>query len=263
MRRKVLIITLLSLIMFAATDCKLGLKISNVAKRFNTGKIITNTAKYWNRFSMIKHYGEKTKTVCAYYCQNLNKQFKLAKRNGITIVKRNTILKEAKRFRESCSPDLQFVSSYDVLTNRIMEQKLGLQPSAPILYSNMVKLGLPETIAKTEYDQFELQKTIFQRVNAHHIVSGNSPAAQKSREIFAKYGLDINDGRNGILLPNNKANFARGSKHGTSTVDYDNEVYDRIKYSTSQEDLVEALDEIKQDLYEGKLPILRNHEVID
>ena len=269
MKKKICIFTLLSLLMVTAIDCKNSkplIKISHVAERIWRGKVIGNIVKYSTKcgqlFDFLKKSGEPTRKFCAQLCDNASKKFKLAKRQLTTLANKSTILKEAANFRANGSWSLQFVKSNDIPTEQIFKQTIGKEAKASTLYNNMVKLGLPEDIAKTEYNVFKLQLTSFRRTQAHHIVSGNSAAAKESRAILDKFGIDINDGRNGILLPNNKAHFAKGSKHGTSTVEYDNAVYERIKNCSTKEELLNKLDEIKNDLYNGVLPIIKQHEFI-
>lgn len=267
MRRKIFIFMLLSALMFAATDCKLGLKVSKVAKRVLSGKVISNATKYASKsgvlfIKFVKDSGKKTGDVCATFGQNVAKRYKVVKRQVITVASKSKILKAAADFRKNGTWNLQYVKSNDIPLDKISVQKLGKEAVASILYDNMVTLGLPEDIAKTEYNVFQLQKTLFRRTQAHHIISGKSPAAEESRKILKKFGIDINDGRNGILLPNNKAHFAKGSKHGTSTTEYDKTVYGRIKDCSTKEELLDKLDEIKNDLYNGVLPIIKQHEFI-
>lgn len=260
---------LLSLLMFAAADCKNGkpiVKISQVADRLLTGKCIRNIGKYSPKLghfvTYVKEMGKASKELCYDLGQNVAKRYKVAKRQVITLASKSKILKAAAEFRKNGTWNLQYVKSNAIPLEKISEQKLGKDPVASILYDNMLTLGLPEDIANEEYNVFKLQKTLFRRTQAHHIISGNSPAAEESRTLLKKFGIDINDGRNGILLPNNKAHFAKGSKHGTSTTEYDKAVYERIKNCSTKEDLLNKLDEIKSDLYNGVLPIIKQHEFI-
>ncbi|MBQ4408475.1 MAG: AHH domain-containing protein [Bacteroidales bacterium] len=270
MNKRLFLFMLLTLLMFVASDCKNGkalVRLSKVTERLLSGKCIGNIAKYSTKFghfvTYVKEIGKGSKEVCYDLGHNVAKRYKVVKRQVITIASKSKILKAAAEFRQNGTWSLQYVKSNDIPLDKISKQKLGNKAVAGILYDNMVTLGLPEDIAKTEYNVFQLQKTLFRRTQAHHIISGNSPAADESRILLKKFGIDINDGRNGILLPNNKAHFAKGSKHGTSTTEYDKAVYERIKNCSTKEELLKTLDEIKNDLYNGVLPIIKQHEFIN
>lgn len=98
---------------------------------------------------------------------------------------------------------------------------------------------------------------------AHHVVAGNSPAAEKSREILAKTGVGINDPRNGVWLPTSNKSIFKGVKHGRHTKDYDEEVYRRLKeavdkFGYDEDKIMDVLDDIKKELLNGDLELLRN-----
>lgn len=90
---------------------------------------------------------------------------------------------------------------------------------------------------------------------AHHIVEGNDVSATKSREILSKLEVGINDPENGILLPENPdTSIYKGVVHKTShTKEYSDYVYNKIKDCSTREELVSKLNEIKYELYKGKL----------
>ena len=266
MRRKIFIFMLLSALMFAVTDCSLGLKLPKVAKRFLSGKVISNAVKYANKtgvlfIKFVKDSGKKTGEVCAELCQKASKKRQKSS-NILSVAEKANIYKQAANFRKKVTEDMQYVKSQNIPLDKVAKQQIGQKPDASTLYNNMVILGLPEDITIMEKKVYKLQSTDIHRTKTHHIISATSPSAAKSREKLKEFDIDINDGRNGILLPDNKGHFAKGSKHGKSSNEYDNAVYERIKDCTTKEDLLNRLDEIKNDLYNGVLPIINQHEFI-
>lgn len=101
---------------------------------------------------------------------------------------------------------------------------------------------------------------------AHHIVSGNKPSAQGSRKILEKCGININDPRNGILLPMNSKSGFLGSLHGNHVAQYDDIVYQRLseavrKGGYTEEVASKALDDIKKEILKGNITLLKNRKV--
>jgi hypothetical protein len=98
---------------------------------------------------------------------------------------------------------------------------------------------------------------------AHHVVAGNSPAAKGAREILECAGIGINDAVNGIFLPTNSKSIFRGVKHGRHVKDYDEEVFRRLrevkeKSGCDKLAIIDCLDGIKKDLWNGDIELLRN-----
>lgn len=94
---------------------------------------------------------------------------------------------------------------------------------------------------------------------AHHLV-GDSPESAIAKGILEKYGIDINDPINGILLPTNKKGTLKGTLHGgRHTKRYCDEVNNRLRKARSKEECMEILDSIKEDLYKGKLELYNDH----
>ena len=56
---------------------------------------------------------------------------------------------------------------------------------------------------------------------AHHIVGDTSKGAQPARDILKKHGIDVDDARNGVFLPNrnNVDEALSGIKHNDSNKD--------------------------------------------
>lgn len=103
----------------------------------------------------------------------------------------------------------------------------------------------------------------FQGAQAHHIVAGTSPQSANAREILKKCGIDINDPRNGIFLPEHPRSIFKGSIHGNHVKEYDRFVEERLvaavnKNGYSEKTASAVLDDIKKLLYNGDLALLRN-----
>ena len=107
-----------------------------------------------------------------------------------------------------------------------------------------------------------------QRSQAHHIVPGNSQKAQRARDILACCGIDINDPRNGIMLPQSSKSIHKGTIHGRHVSEYDDFVVQKLENmlkknggKCSERDCEKVLDNIKIGLYKGNIELLRNHRV--
>jgi hypothetical protein len=118
--------------------------------------------------------------------------------------------------------------------------KLGYEHDGSILRENM------ETAMGKQSDA--------EVSNAHHIVGNDTPNAAKKLE---EYGIDRNDPANGIFLPNSTESPLKGAVHGQGRhiADYSNEVEQRASGVTSREEMLEVLQSIKEDLYNGELAV--------
>lgn len=99
---------------------------------------------------------------------------------------------------------------------------------------------------------------------AHHVVAGSNPLSIKSRDILRKCKIDINDPRNGIFLPEHPRSIFKGSVHGNHIPEYDKEILERFetmvaKHGYSEKAAEQVLDDIKRDLYKGKIRLLRKY----
>lgn len=98
---------------------------------------------------------------------------------------------------------------------------------------------------------------------AHHIV-GDNEYSSESKAILDKYGIDINDPENGIFLPQNESSDLHGTIHdGKHTKAYNDEVTQRLRAATCKEDVLEILDSIKEDLYNGDMELYHDHKYND
>lgn len=93
--------------------------------------------------------------------------------------------------------------------------------------------------------------------DAHHIVAANAEAAGPARAVLRRFGVDIDDAANGVFLPSNTsvASPAPGSAHSTvHTKDYYNTVNDALNSAGSRQDVLKALDRLRQRLLSHTLP---------
>lgn len=94
--------------------------------------------------------------------------------------------------------------------------------------------------------------------SAHHIVGNETPEAAAKLD---EYGIDRNDPANGIFLPNCEDSDCKGSLHtGRHMRSYYDEVEQRFQNVSSREEALEALQSLKEDLYNGDLPLQRDVE---
>ncbi len=91
---------------------------------------------------------------------------------------------------------------------------------------------------------------------AHHIVAEGAPEAAPAREVLGRYGIDINDAANGVFLPGyqTSANPAGAAVHGgLHTEPYYRTVNRRLGGATTREEVLDALDAIRNELLSGGL----------
>lgn len=95
---------------------------------------------------------------------------------------------------------------------------------------------------------------------AHHIV-GDNEYSKESQAILKRYGIDINAPENGIFLPQDETSDLHGTIHnGKHTKTYNDEVTQRLRAATCKEDVLEILDSIKEDLYNGEMELYNTHK---
>ncbi|HIE4220579.1 MAG: AHH domain-containing protein [Proteus mirabilis] len=87
---------------------------------------------------------------------------------------------------------------------------------------------------------------------AHHIVGDTSKGAQPARDILKKHGIDVDDARNGVFLPNrnNVDEALSGIKHnGRHPNDYIEAVNERIIRTDKEggkQGVIDTLSEIRE-----------------
>ena len=89
---------------------------------------------------------------------------------------------------------------------------------------------------------------------AHHIVAGGRKidAAINSRNILKQYGIDINDAANGVFLPTDRNVIGAIYHPSMHTKAYYKKVNDMLGYATSRQDVLDILNDISNQLLEGK-----------
>jgi hypothetical protein len=93
--------------------------------------------------------------------------------------------------------------------------------------------------------------------DTHHIVAANAEAASTARAVLRRFGIDIDDAANGVFLPSNSSvvSAAPGLVHSTvHTKRYYDAVTARLRLARSRQDVLDALDNIRQTLLSGALP---------
>lgn len=213
----------------------------------------------------------KTITIC------IDKSGKFIKKQAIPL----RLIKFA--YRLTGKEGYQFInqSDYDAMLKKfpdlLKKIRLGKPASSKLLLNNMlVVMGKNGTRYTKEKEILSAFAKIYnkgghlRRAQAHHIVAGGKPAAEGSRKILQKFGIDINDPRNGILLPMNTESIFKGPLHGNHCAhncvdfagktfqDYDSYIFSRLKEAKSSSDCFNILDDIKVKLYKGQINLL-NH----
>ena len=187
-----------------------------------------------------------------------------------------------KRLSESKIYTAQARVRYGTLENQTINRKkfesaskkgtwvdapIGEEPSGNKLKKNLEKNMNPQQkkALLKEYSHSRRTNNGSSRctAEAHHVVAGNSPAAKGARDILECAGIGINDAVNGIFLPTNSKSIFRGVKHGRHVKDYDEYVYRKLrevkgKYGCDKYKIIDCLDEIKKELWNGDIELLRN-----
>ncbi len=157
--------------------------------------------------------------------------------------------------------DNQFISQSRYARNSVSIKKQDLWKSASgtVLLKNMMSF-MSSKEKRTILKEKVLSRKLGEKgIQAHHIVAGNSPTAKGTRKILDKCSIDINDARNGILLPMHPQSIFKGSLHGNHIRQYDEIIYQKISEAykkAGKKGVEEALDNIKIDLYKGNIQLL-------
>lgn len=148
----------------------------------------------------------------------------------------------------------------------------GKEASARVLRQNMELAGA-KPIKPTTF-LGKLCNKIFgknlYKYQTHHIGAGKDDRAKMVRKIYKKIDFDINDPRNGISLPMYEDSALKGTKHRGSHIDkYFDEVNKRIintyqknkNPKIAKQNILEEIDRIKYELYNGEMKLYNNHRV--
>lgn len=112
----------------------------------------------------------------------------------------------------------------------------------------------------SDYDKFA--KT--NQFDAHHLVATDSRSQSSiiSQKILKRFQIDINDPMNGIILPKNGQSVYFGTIHnGGHKKAYHDLVAQRLRTAKNRKQCLEILDQIKMDLYKGKIELYNVHKV--
>ena len=155
--------------------------------------------------------------------------------------------------RKAVTPSHQFPTAYQ-LEHTQAKQIIGREPSGIILRSNLLAVMDPKLARIIE---------AFGGAVAHHVVEGRDPAAERSRKILEKFGIDINDAANGIFLPDgSEESIFKGPAHKTShTKEYSEYVYNELMDCKSREEVIAKLMSIKHAIYDGKVNLQGEQQV--
>ncbi|MEJ5963928.1 AHH domain-containing protein [Pedobacter immunditicola] len=149
--------------------------------------------------------------------------------------------------RKQMAPYLQFPTDDNLQKIGAAKLKLGKQSCRRILAKNL--LAAMDPLACKISNAFGGKE-------AHHVVEGNDINANGSRDILEKFDIDINHPINGIFLPGDKNSIYKGTLHkGSHSKEYAYAVYNRIKNATTKEELITELNNIKHDLFNGRLKL--------
>lgn len=230
---------------------------SNPARKLTKklSEVAIKVGKPFVHFAKNKVFGRVTKLV--------KNGSGVIEKQWVQIVDKVWINSELHLFTERLAKkmDDQFITQayYNLKSKLIMKQDLGKPANGTILFKNMMLFQENKKI-KAILKEKVLSKRLGQKgFQAHHVVAGNSPTAKKTRKILEKCGIDINDARNGILLPMHSKSIFKGSLHGNHIRKYDEIVYERILEAykkAGRKGVKEALDNIKKDLYKGNIQLL-------
>ena len=151
---------------------------------------------------------------------------------------------------------------------------LSVEGSSKNLGDNMRLLGTDKWVKKSEriHRYLGMPK---RQVEPHHVIPSNpvTETGRKAREIWVKYFDSVDHPCNGIWLGRNNKKLgykalAKGSNHSPNSIEYEQKVSTALlntynKYQKQyaknpemmQQVLAETVDNIKKQLYKGKLPI--------
>lgn len=197
--------------------------------------------------------------------QVFGKSVKIIKNTAGEMEKKIETSVPVRAFRRYQIKKEQFIDRkrFDVGIDKVKHKlKLGKEADGQTLYHNM-KQFMSEEARKLWALEKKTARWLGHKVGeAHHIVAGNSPTAQKARKILEKCKIDINDPRNVILLPMDKRSALNGTIHGRHISQYDDIVYKKLSEAYSKkgrEGVLEALDEIREELIKGDIQLLKKH----
>lgn len=149
--------------------------------------------------------------------------------------------------RKAIAPHNQFATKEQLKNYDKKAIVVGKEKDATVLKNNMFSVMDPNV---------EKQVNAFGGVAAHHVIPGNDPHAKGAREILKKFEIDINGPENGIFLPTDNKSIYKGIIHNTNhSPKYSKEIHIQLKKCKSREEVIDVLEKVKHDLYNGKLSL--------
>lgn len=197
---------------------------------------------------------------------------------GKSMIAMGRLLTRLKNQTVSYSSYLKQLKDNPALKDKL---KMSAQGSSSNLRHNMNLCGTAKWFSKNErYKRWLKLKTI--HIEAHHVIPSKptTEMGRNARKIWVKYFGSVDHPCNGIWLGRRRGAYlglAKGSNHGTNSKNakYEQKVatalmntYNKYKKQYAKDPdkmrqvLAETADNIKHQLYEGKIAILDNaHEV--
>lgn len=157
--------------------------------------------------------------------------------------------------RKAISPYFQFITKDVYKEMDYSKMIIGKPADASILEKNMLA-AMPPKIRKIV--------NAFGGKASHHIVEGTDAAARGSRSILSKFNIDINDAVNGVFLPTDKNSIFKGTLHKTGhNAEYSKYVYEQLRNCNSKDEVVEKLNKIANELYDGKIVLEKSKHAVN
>ena len=255
----------------AAKPLKSGLKY---VKRSKAAQTLLKMGKKVAKKSAFKFVGKK----------GIGKQIRLTSARGERKIEQTLVQSKVTQNptlslgRILTKPKHQFVNYKSYLkklkNNPELKNKLKMsaEGNSGCLGNNLRVMGTNKWVHKNELIKRWL-KLPKKQIEAHHVIPANptTELGRKARYAFEKYFGGVDHPLNGIWLGKGKSGYkslAKGANHGPNTSEYQDKVAKifldaekklKAKYPNNpakiSEGLAEVLDNIKMDLYKGKLQI--------
>lgn len=172
-----------------------------------------------------------------------------------------------KYFRMTGRPEYQYVTNEQykkMIRNNPKVKPAEFHPEATG-DGGLLGANARQYMSKRAIRRYNAERRIMgsRRAQWHHAIAGNksNASAEECRQILKKFKIDINDPRNAILLPVDPQSIMRGTIHGKHVNSYDEYVLNRLKQAVTPEQCFEVMDDIKKELYQGRLQLLIEHRV--
>jgi len=247
MKTNKLVALLLSIILISSCG-EITRKIASKVVKRTTKEVVDDGSGKLSKKSFNKGVKEFTQEISEKRTKDivLKTAEKTGNRVGTKILKKVTrLVIKSKNQYINMSEYLKWAKNNPALLNTL---ELGYKKDPTILRRNMERvMGKNYKYAAKGGNQ------------AHHIVGGGQESAI-ARHVLEKFHIDINDPLNGILLPCKSDALLKGTIHsGGHTKKYFQYVNERLNTTKSKSEALEILDDIKNELYKGKLDLYNSH----